>query len=242
MTSIKKKENNSKQKRYVPTAFLIIFALIFVFIIVSWIGKLTDSSTDIWNGKKFVSTKIVGLGFLDTLTAVWKGFESKVDIILFILCIGGTLGIMTKTKAMDAGIDRIITRLKGKEIWIIPILMALFGLGGSTYGMWEETIAFFPVLIPVFIKAGYGPLTAVLVILLGAGTGCLASTVNPFAVSVAFDGADQAKGAHAAVSQSVGIGSRWVSFVIFQSLAIGFVTFLASRIKAGKLRIARNRS
>ena len=243
MLLIKNKNSDKKHKRYIPSAFLIIFGLIFAFIIVSWIGKMVGASTQIWVAKNgtvqahFENVKIVGLGFLDTLVAVWKGFASRAEIILFIICIGGMLGILTKTKAMDAGIDRIITRLKGKEIWIIPVLMALFGLGGSTYGMWEETIAFFPVLIPIFIRAGYGPLTAVMVILLGAGTGCLASTVNPFAVSVAFSSADSAHGSFPIVHQSTGMGSRWVSFVIFQSIAICFVTFIAKRIKAGKMKI-----
>ncbi|MDK7046857.1 YfcC family protein, partial [Escherichia coli] len=69
----------------------------------------------------------------------------------------------------------------------IPILMILFGLGGSTYGMAEETVAFYPLIIPVMVSVGFDKLTAVAIVLVGSQVGCLASTVNPFATGVASD-------------------------------------------------------
>lgn len=58
--------------------------------------------------------------------------------------VGGFLGVVMKTGAIDAGVSNVIARLQGKESWLIAILMVFFGLGGTTYGMWEETMAFFP--------------------------------------------------------------------------------------------------
>ena len=63
--------------------------------------------------------------------------------------------MVMKTGAVDAGVGYIIQRLGGREKWLIPILMVLFGLGGTTFGMWEETMAFYPLLLPVFLAAGY---------------------------------------------------------------------------------------
>ena len=88
--------------------------------------------------------------------------------------VGGFLGVVMKTGAVDAGRrQRHLSRLGGREKWLIPILMLLFGLGGTTYGMWEETMAFYPLLIPVFLAAGYDAVVGISVILLGAGAGVI---------------------------------------------------------------------
>ena len=221
-------DNNLTKKRkwQMPTSYTIILLLMFVFIILSWVLKWAGVTTNVIEEKVTVSKEIRGLGLLDVMTAIWYGFSSKVDVILFILALGGLLGVMTRIRSIDAGIASIAKSLKGKEILIIPILMIIFGLGGTTYGMWEETIAFFPVLIPIFIKMGYGAFVAVLTILVGAGTGVMASTINPFSVGVAADAAG--------VSQSTMQGTRWITWVIFMAIAIAFVMWVAIRTKNGK--------
>lgn len=108
-----------------------------------------------------------------------------IDIAAFILMVGGFLGVMAKTGALDAGIANIIRLLKGKEKLLIPILMCAFALGGTTFGMAEETIAFYPLVLPIMVAAGYDTLTGVATILLGAGVGVIGSTVNPFATGIA---------------------------------------------------------
>jgi len=108
-----------------------------------------------------------GLGAI--AKAAFSGFYDAVDVCLFILMVGGFLGVVMKSGAIDAGVSNVIARLNGREKWLIPILMLFFGLGGTTYGMWEETMAFFPLLLPVFLAAGYDAVVGVAVILLGAG-------------------------------------------------------------------------
>lgn len=78
-----------------------------------------------------------------------SGQAGAIDVALFILIIGGFLGIVTKTGAIDAGIERVTTRLRGREEWMIPILMALFAAGGTIYGMAEESLPFYTLLVPV---------------------------------------------------------------------------------------------
>jgi hypothetical protein len=82
------------------------------------------------------------------------GEARAIDVALFVLMIGGFLGVVTKTGAIDAGIGRAMTALKGREIWMIPILMALFAAGGTSYGMAEESLAFYALIIPVMIADG----------------------------------------------------------------------------------------
>ncbi|WCE32307.1 YfcC family protein [Vibrio sp. SCSIO 43137] len=136
-------------------------------------------------------------GFFDTLMAPISGFYNPssyevgaIDVSLFVLMVGGFLAVVTKTGAIETGIARVMVRLKGREIWMIPILMFLFCLGGTSYDMAEETLAFYGLLIPVFIAAGFDPLVAVAVIFVGSGIGTLGSTINPFGTVIASNAAD----------------------------------------------------
>ena len=111
-----------------------------------------------------------------------------IDVALFILVIGGFLGVTMKTGAIQAGIGRLVRRLRGKERWMIPLLMGVFALGGTTYGMAEESLAFYALVITVMIAAGYDSMTGAAVVLLGCGIGTLGSTINPFATGIASGG------------------------------------------------------
>ena len=92
-----------------------------------------------------------------------------IDVALFILVIGGFIGITMKTGAIQAGIALLVARLRGHERWMIPILMTVFAIGGTTFGMAEESLAFYVLIITVMIAAGYDALVGALVILLGCG-------------------------------------------------------------------------
>ena len=98
--------------------------------------------------------------------------------------IGGFLGVTMQTGAIQAGIA-LSSRLRGRERLMIPILMTLFALGGTTYGMAEESLAFYALVITVMVAAGYDSLTGAAILLLGCGIGVLGSTINPFATGIA---------------------------------------------------------
>ena len=90
-----------------------------------------------------------------------------------------------QTGAIQSGIAGLVERLKGRERLLIPILMAVFALGGTSYGMAEESLAFYALVITVMVAAGYDSLTGAALILLGCGIGVIGSTVNPFATGIA---------------------------------------------------------
>ena len=146
-----------------------------------------------------------------------------IDVALFILVIGGFIGITMKTGAIQAGIALLVNRLGGRERWMIPILMTVFAIGGTTFGMAEESLAFYVLIITVMIAAGYDALVGALVILLGAGIGVLGSTVNPFATGIASGFAD--------VPISDGLGLRLVILVVGLAAGIWFVLRYADRVK-----------
>ena len=154
-----------------------------------------------------------------------------IDVAFFILIIGGFLGVVTKTGALDAGIASIVKRMKGKELRLIPILMIIFSLGGTSYGMAEESLAFYALITATMLSIGFDPLVAVATIMLGAGCGTLGSTVNPFAPGVAIA---SAKSVGVNVDQEIIIIIGALLWLSTLAISIFFVMRYAKRVKGNR--------
>tara|TARA_R110000737_G_scaffold78141_1_gene109447 strand:- start:34 stop:1509 length:1476 start_codon:yes stop_codon:yes gene_type:complete len=226
-----------------PSAYTILFALILVVAALTWVipaGQYARVASealgkDVPVAGTYAVTEADPQGVFDIILAPIAGFydpssytANAIDVALFVLMIGGFIGVVTATGAIDAGIKRAMTRLKGREKWMIPILMGLFALGGTTEGMAEETLAFYVLLTPVMIAAGYDALTAVAVILLGAGVGVLGSTVNAFSTVIASDAAG--------VAFTDGLMLRLVLLALSFAATVAYVMRYAARVKADPSR------
>ena len=208
----------AKKKRGMPSSFTILLALL---AIVAVITVIVSGTTD----------AVTAATFSDFFTAPVKGFANALPVCLFVMILGGFLGMMTETGALDNGIAVLVQKLKGREIWIIPVLMCLFALGGTSYGMCEETVPFYALLAATMMAAGFDPLVGAATVLLGAGCGCLGSTVNPFAVGAAVD-ALSSKGIE--VDQTIIIGLGFLLTVVTTLISIIFVMRYAKKVKADK--------
>jgi uncharacterized ion transporter superfamily protein YfcC len=151
-----------------------------------------------------------------------------VQVFFFVLAIGAFITVTIKTGALDAGIGRVTNRFRERGLLLIVILMVIFSLGGTTYGMAEETLGFYAIILPVIVALGYDRMVGVGIIMVGAGVGTLGSTVNPFATGVASDAAGVALGD--------GIGLRLIMYVVFAALAVAYVLWYARRVKADPAR------
>ena len=214
-----------KQLR-MPSAYTILMALIVLVAVLTWVlpaGQYQYLVTGEPITGTYAQVARNGQGILDVIRAPLSGFYEAIEIAVFILTVGGFLGIMGKTGAIDAGIARIVTRLGDKGMVLIPILMLAFSLGGTTFGMSEETIAFYPLLIPVMVAAGYDTLTAISVILLGAGSGVLGSTVNPFATGIA--------SGFAGISMGSGLILRLLLLILCLGASMAFVMLYARKVR-----------
>jgi len=228
-----------------PSAYTILFALIVITALATWIipaGRYTlDSEGSPTPGTYHEVTSSPQRILVDSLEAPINGMYGiqdattgnvnvsndgslfgAIDVALFILVIGGFIAITMKTGAIQAGIAQLVRKLHGHERWMIPILMVIFAIGGTTFGMAEESLAFYVLIITVMVAAGYDTLTGASVILLGAGVGVLGSTVNPFATGIASDFAD--------VSLSDGLALRLVLLAGSLTIAIAFVSRYARRV------------
>jgi uncharacterized ion transporter superfamily protein YfcC len=238
-------EEKQKKGFKFPTAYTILFILIIIVVIATWIvpagqyevneaGEPIPGSyhTVESNPQKIITDGLMaivngtyGIQAEDGSISVYNFGElyGAIDVAFFVLMIGGFLAITMATGAIDAGIGKITTSLKGKEKWMIAILMIVFALGGTSYGMAEETLAFYGLIIAVMIAAGYDAVVGVAVVMLGAGIGVLASTVNPFATGVA--------SGFAGISIADGLVSRLIILVIGTGIGIWFVTRYAEKVR-----------
>jgi uncharacterized ion transporter superfamily protein YfcC len=244
-TTTRAEPEERKGRFTLPSAYTILFALIVLAAIATWIvpagtydqneeGEpipgtyheveanpqrvLVDSITAPINGLYGIENKKGNINYYNSGTLF-----GAIDVALFIIVIGGFLGVTMKTGAIQAGIARLVRRLRGKERWMIPLLMTVFAIGGTTYGMAEESLAFYALVITVMIAAGYDALTGAAIVLLGCGIGTLGSTINPFATGIASGFAD--------IPISDGLIGRLVILIVGLAIGIFFVMRYADRVK-----------
>lgn len=162
-------------------------------------------------------------GLEEILKAPIKGLYDTIDIMAFVLVIGGLVGIVNNTGSFTAGIATLSRRLKGKELWLIVIITTLISIGGTTFGLAEETIAFYPIIVPIFIAAGYDAIVAIASIYLGSCIGTLSSTVNPFSTIIASD--------TAGINWTTGIQMRFAMLIIGTIICIMYIIRYAEKVK-----------
>ncbi len=170
-----------KNKRRAISTFAILLCVLLLVAIATWIAQ-GSTYTDPETGE---TAEVVGASLSDILMAPINGWHDAGDVIGFVFCLGAFLAIVTATGALETGIHVLVKKLHGKEMALIWILMFVFSIGGTTYGMGEETVGFYILLAATMMAAGFDPLVGAATVLLGAGSGVLGSTINPFATGAA---------------------------------------------------------
>lgn len=165
-------------------------------------------------------------GVWEILMAPIKGIKEVVDIIVVVMFVGGLLALEAKVGAIQAGFKVLMNKMRGKEKWLIPILIALFAVCGSAYGSQEETVVYYAFMVPLMMAAGYNAMTALMTVIFGTSIGIAASTVNPFSSMIASElgGTEVGKGM---LLRTIML----VAGVIITSI---FVVRYAEKVRAGK--------
>lgn len=230
-----------KNKRiHMPHACTLIFMLIVIVAIMTWVipsGEFQRQMVETSTGERSVvvaetyqevSKELddgtnLQQGLTAVLTAPTRGIQSAIEVIAFVFIIGGVFQVMAKTNALNMGIRKVVEKLGNKKIMIIPILMLLFGLGGSTFGMSDELVPFYLLIMPIMFSIGYDSMTTFMTVCLSASIGYAASTINPFNVLVA-------QGI-AGIQGNPQLIFRVVQWVIMMTIIITFVTIRAMKIR-----------
>ena len=185
----------------VPHTYVIIFCLMIIASLLSYVlpgGEYTRNTKKVVVGGTTMTKKIVDPDSFKQVDNVpqnpWKMIKSvmiglrhhsAMDIVFFILLIGGAFGIVTGTKAVDAALVRLVTALGDKEAYVIPSVMFAFSIAGASFGMCEETIPFVAMVVPLSLKLGYDSITGVAMVYVGAMIGFAAAFLNPFTIGIA---------------------------------------------------------
>ncbi len=233
-----------------PSAFTVLFGVTIMVWLLAFIIPTGAYQTDPESGRPIpgsYETVDAGLSFGDRLMELflapvnglygiesadtgWIGpYESgelygAAGVFLFVLAIGIFITMSMRTGAIDSGIARLSQRMGSQGAVLIVVLMVLFSIGGTTEGMAEETLGFYALVVPLVLSLGYDRMVAAATILVGAGIGVLASTVNPFATGVASGAAD--------ISIGDGIAFRFLMYLVLVPVGVWWVLRYAKRVKA----------
>ena len=226
MATKKGRTNRKKRESFSLSALTIILIITFV------LGAITHFLPQaVFNGKELVNgSGVVGATFSQTLMAPVLGFADAIDICLFVLVLGAFLKVVNKTEAIEDGVEVLVRKLRGRELLLIPVLMFIFSIGGTTYGMLEETVGFYALLSAAMVMAGMDTVVASAVVLLGAGSGVLGSTVNPFAVGAAVASLPKGIEVNQGIIIALGV-ALWLTTYIISTM---FVMSYAKRVMKKK--------
>ena len=230
------KVNAKKKRNFSLSAFTIIILMIYLLGIISHL--LPEAQ---FVGEHLVDgSGVIGATLSQTLMAPVYGFvgadgiDGAIQICFFVLILGAFLKMVNSTNAIEDGIKVLIKKLHGKELILIPVLMIIFSIGGTTYGMLEETVGFYALLAVAMVAAGMDTIVSSAIVLLGAGSGVLGSTINPFAVGAAVDAASKVLPEGYVVNQGIIIGLGTVLWLTTLGISIFFVMRYAKKVIAKK--------
>ena len=166
-------------------------------------------------------------GLWDLLLAPIQGFQSGADVGIGILMAGGFLAVLNHTGALEAGIGAILDKFKGGLL--IAIMTFAFAILGTSFGFWEEIVAFVVVIVPTFVLAGYDVIVGLGVLFIGSSIGNMSSLVNPFSTGAAVSAIGNPE-----LSIGSGIILRLVIFVVLYVVGTAYLINYANKVKKDK--------
>lgn len=215
-----------------PHTLVIVGSLVLLVLLMSWIVPSGTYDRVDREGRQVtvpgtyhqVEKQLLGPQWL--VIAPVRGFVDGGLIIAFLLVIGGAFNVIQETGTIHFAIRRVtsaLTRRPALEKLMIPVLMIIFSLGGSIFGMGEETIPFVLIFVPLAISLGYDSIVGVAIPFLGAAAGFAAAFFNPFTVGIA-------QGI-AGLPLYSGLGYRVVTWLIGTGVVIAWVMVYAAKVK-----------
>lgn len=223
-----------KKKFRMPTAYTIVFIALILTAILSYFVPQSvvdpDSGSIVYNaifsddGEIIKGEGLKPYGLWDILVAPIRGFQNGSDVGIGILMAGGFLAVLNYTGALEAGIGALIKRFKGNVL--IALMTLVFAILGTSFGFWEEIVAFIVVIVPTFVLAGYDVMVGIGVLFIGASIGNMSSLVNPFSTGAAVSAIGNPD-----LSIGSGIILRLITFVVLYIVGTAYLINYAKKIK-----------
>ena len=189
------------KKRQIPHTYVIVFAIAVIAAVMTWVVPAGEYNRIEQSGQTVIEPDSYHLVEQSPQTwqlfsSFFKGFVNKSEIVMFILLIGGAFWILNASKSIDAGIMSFINftkRLEKRKIFrkigvnnvVMILIMLIFSIFGSVFGMSEETIPFIIIIVPLAISMGYDSITGLGLVYVAAHIGFAGATLNPFTIGIA---------------------------------------------------------
>lgn len=220
---------NKKKVLAVPHVYILLLGLILICSLLSYVvpagqyDMTTVGTREVVDAATYHTVEAEPVTLMQFLSAVPRGMTESAQIIFFIFIIGGAFGVLQETRAIEAGIGRLLKLLRGKTWVLIPIIMILFSLGGAVFGMSEETIPFIPIFVSLCIAMGYDSITGAAIVLCGSSAGFAGAFMNPFTMQVAQGIAE--------LPLMSGMGFRIVMYLVMVTVSAAFILIYAAKVK-----------
>lgn len=227
----KKTERRTRKKFTIPHTYAVLLTIIFLAALATYIippgefERTVDESTGrtvVVDGS-YTAVEANPTSFFDMFKAIPLGLQDAANIVFFIFLVGGAFGVIRATGAIEAGIERAVNKLAGKEQLMIPISMFLFSIGGFSFGLAEESIVFVPIGVALARAVGFDAITGTAMITLGAASGFIGGMLNPFTVGIAQEIAE--------VPLFSGFAFRFIVYIIILLFGMGYVSRYAFKVK-----------
>ena len=223
---------SSLRKSKVPHTYVLLFSLIILAVIGSYVlpagqfDRVQDEVTHktIVVPGSFKQVEQTPVSFFNTFIAVQKGMIDAGSVVFFVFLVYASFFVVMQTHALHAFIGWLLRVMEGKEILIIPVFMYLFALGGSIFGMFEETFGFIPLFVGLAIAMGYDAIVGMSMVSLGVAMGFAAAFMNPFTVGLAQKFAE--------LPLFSAMGFRMVSWFVLVTMSVLWTMRYAKKIKA----------
>jgi uncharacterized ion transporter superfamily protein YfcC len=221
-----------KTKFKLPHTFVLLFAILALIALATWLVPGGKYETHLVNGKQLVDPSTFHYipsapqGFVALMKAPIKGFVDAALIIGFVLIVGGTFNVLARTEAIDSAIKSLAKAHDNSrflQVALIPVFLTLFSIGGATFGMNEEAIPFVLIFVPLALALGYDTVVGVSIPFLGSQVGFSAAFLNPFNVGIA-------QGI-AGVQIFSGLYYRLIVWFLATAVTIAFMMWYAARVK-----------
>ena len=220
---------NKRKKFAVPHVYILLLALVVICSILSYIipaGQYDMMDVDgrqVVDASTYHAIEKTPITLMQMLTSITRGLQGSAQIIFFIFIVGGAIAVIQSTGALEAGIGRVATLLRGKDILIVPIAMGLFALGGALFGMGEECIPLVPIFVSLCLAMGYDSITGAALVLCGGAIGFAGEMMTPFALQVAQS--------IAGLPSLSGLWFRAIMFTVFLIITVAWVMRYALKVR-----------
>lgn len=218
-----------KRKIVVPDVYILLFAIIFICAVLSYIipaGAYEMMEVDgrsVVDPDSYHNVEQTPVTLMQMFSSVTRGLQESSQIVFFIFIIGGAMAVIQSTGVLEAGLGKLARTLNGKDLIIIPTVLLLIGIGGATFGLCEETITLAPLFVTLCLAMGYDSITGVAIVMVGSSIGWAGEFMNPFCLQVAQNIAE--------LPPLSGMGLRIALFITLWVVTSLFIMRYAKKVK-----------